>query len=371
MWEVLCQVWLFAGAVQAVFVVVLMLALFRRHGRSGATYPVSVVICAHRLHPGLPELLHALKEQDYTAEYEVIVVNDGPDAHLGELLDGMAPQFPQLRKIDFDASRKTVPGKKEPLRAGIAAARNPWLLLTDGDCQAGKDWIATMAAYASDNVEIVLGISPYRKAPGILNALTRLDAIVIALLYSGLARAGVPYMAVGRNLLYRKSLAGRSAALPGAQLMSGDDDLFIQAAARGSNTAVCLDPRGFTSSPAERTLTAWIHQKRRHLCTGSSYRLAPKLILTLFNASFVFFWLGFFGIAIWAAPVWLVFAMAAVALLQWLLAGWMATRMRSADIAVAYPPCALLYCLVLISLPFLLIAGPPTTWRSSASTSRT
>jgi biofilm PGA synthesis N-glycosyltransferase PgaC len=61
----------------------------------------------------------------------------------------------------------------------------------------------------------------------------------IGMQYLGMAIRGIPYMGVGRNLAYRKDLFFRKKGF-GAHnhIISGDDDLFVNANASGANTRV-------------------------------------------------------------------------------------------------------------------------------------
>ncbi|MBK9742055.1 MAG: hypothetical protein IPO94_03465 [Saprospiraceae bacterium] len=80
--------------------------------------------------------------------------------------------------------------------------------------------------------------------------------------YFTYAKSGLPYMGVGRNLLYKKSLFLAVNGFSSHQhLPSGDDDLLISDAANGSNTAVCLDDRTFVFSDAKLTQRLSLHQK--------------------------------------------------------------------------------------------------------------
>ena len=81
------------------------------------------------------------------------------------------------------------------------------MLLTDADClPATENWISSMQSCYSDNTEIVLGYSPYLKKPGLLNKVIRWETYHTAMQYLSYALAGIPYMGVGRNLSYKKTL---------------------------------------------------------------------------------------------------------------------------------------------------------------------
>jgi hypothetical protein len=105
------------------------------------------------------------------------------------------------------------------------------------------------------------------------------------------ALAGMPYMGVGRNLSYRKSLFFRNKGFSSINhIPSGDDDLFINKAATPKNTAVVIDPEAITYSTPKRTFGSWLRQKSRHYTTARYYKPKHKFLLGLYFATqFIFY----------------------------------------------------------------------------------
>ncbi|MCB0615512.1 MAG: glycosyltransferase, partial [Phaeodactylibacter sp.] len=164
--------------------------------------------------------------QDYP-EYEIIVVNDNSSDKTLEVLLDFQKKSPILRLIDINVS--TPRGKKAALSKGVNAAKFEILLLSDADCRpASPQWLDFMQAFIRDRAKIGLGYSPYFRGKGILNAFIRFETVYSAIQYLSFAFMGLPYMGVGRNLCYRKSLFRGSGGFDShAHIASGDDDLFI------------------------------------------------------------------------------------------------------------------------------------------------
>jgi hypothetical protein len=98
--------------------------------------------------------------------------------------------------------------------------------------------------------------------------------------YFGFALNGRPYMGVGRNLAYRKELFFKNKGFAShAHLCSGDDDLFINEVAKGSNTSVEYRHDAHTRTIPRDTYKRWVNQKRRHLTTSNRYNLLSKILL--------------------------------------------------------------------------------------------
>ncbi len=332
--------------------------------------PVSVIICTHELTPELGNLLTDILNQDYP-EFEVILVNDGPDDNVSALLNTLIPNHDNLRIIPFDASKKQTGGKKEPLAAGIAQAKYGWLLMTDSDCTVQKEWIQSMMNCASRKKPIVLGYGPLAPGPGIVNAISVFDTTMIAVQYMSFALKGWPYMGVGRNLLYHRSLYD---AVDGFQshidLASGDDDLFVQSVVNRANVSVNLDSKSFVFSSAKESWQTLFAQKRRHVSTSSRYKWRLKTRIGLVGLSFIFAWLG--GILMIttfsAVPIGIFVIGSGV---QWAVFASITRRLNSDGEHGAgimrfiplYPLWAVLYALFLARIGTLAIFGKsPATW---------
>ena len=71
---------------------------------------------------------------------------------------------------------------------------------------------------------------------------------------------------------------------------SGDDDLFINAAATKTNTNIVLDPSAFTYSEPSKSFSNWYKQKTRHFSTASHYKPIHQFLLGLYSlTNFLFY----------------------------------------------------------------------------------
>ena len=148
-----------------------------------------------------------------------------------------------------------------------------------------------MAARMTPEKQIVIGYSPYRHEAGYLNAFIRFESLITATQFIGNALLGSPYMGTGRNLAYRKSLFLINKGFHDhLGITGGDDDLFVNRHATGSNTAVCLGDASIMRSIPERTWGSFLHQKRRHLSVGKFYRPRDRWRLGLFGLTWILCW---------------------------------------------------------------------------------
>jgi cellulose synthase/poly-beta-1,6-N-acetylglucosamine synthase-like glycosyltransferase len=274
---------------------------------------VSVIICARNEAINLKNFLPSVLEQDYP-DYEVIVVNDCSEDNSYNILGEYLQKYPHLRISNVNKDPTFTHNKKFAQFIGIKAAKNDILIFTDADCQPESEtWITGMASRFNDKTDFVLGYGGYLKRKGLLNRYIRYDTVTIAIQYLGMAIRGAPYMGVGRNLAYRRSVFFDNKGFGShSHIVSGDDDLFVNAYATGSNTTVEFRKETHTRSVPASTVEEWLKQKKRHMRTARYYKARDLFLLitepftrVLFYASFVillshlFFWqylLAFFGL---------------------------------------------------------------------------
>ena len=247
--------------------------------------PVSVILCAHNEAYNLSQYLQALLTQDYP-EYEVIVVDDGSEDETRAEIERYLVHDPRLHMTFVPYGARVGATKKLALTLAAKAAQYDYLLLTDADCvPESRFWIREMMkgfGEGQGTKDIVLGFSPYFAEKGYVNRLVRYDTLFNGLHYLGAAICGHPYMGVGRNLAYRKSLFFESGGF--TKLMNnvaGDDDLFVNHVATKTNTAVVLSRESYTWSISKKTMKNWLQQKRRHLSVSPAYKESTKFRLSL------------------------------------------------------------------------------------------
>lgn len=244
--------------------------------------PFSLIIAARDEERNLKKHLDLWLTQKHRS-YEVLVVNDCSNDRTEYLLAEYQRKYPHLQVINLQESHVFKGGKKFALTLGIKGAQFERVIFTDADCKPGSPYcLAYMNAQYNDEKCIVLGMGQYEKAPGILNYLIRMDTIQIAIQYLGLAARSHPYMGVGRNLAYTKELFFENGGFKKHHSIKwGDDDLFINQVANGSNTALCPIPEASTISEAKKDIHSWIAQKRRHMSTSVKYSSITKLLISI------------------------------------------------------------------------------------------
>lgn len=335
-------------------------------GPAGVLPPVSVVVCAKNEGPNLLENLPHILNQDYPT-FEVVVVNDASWDNTADVLMAFQQSHPNLNIATVKETSSAFPGKKFALTIGIKAATHELLVLTDADCKPKSDqWLREQAAMFTPGTDVVLGYGAFQKTRGMLNRLIRFDGFFVALQYLSFSLWGAPYMGVGRNLAYRKSLFFENKGFASHRtIASGDDDLFINEVATGKNTRIVNTANSHTVTPGKTTFADWVLQKRRHLTTGVRYKLRDKILLGLLSASQLgFYFLFALLLVLQIEPQLVLIVFGARLLVQLLTFGFAMKKLGEADLLYLFP---LYEVLITVLHPLLFIINlimPRPAWKS-------
>ncbi len=261
--------------------------------------PVSVIVCAWNALDHLQALIPALLQQTYQ-DFEVIIVNDRSDDGTYEYLYELEKKEAKLRVLYIDQTPDHINAKKYAITLGVKAASHEHLIFTDADCiPASNQWLSKMMAGYTEGEQFVLGYSQYQQKAGLLNLFIRLETLWTAIQYMAWAKLGNPYMGVGRNLSYCKSLfLDNKGFFPYQKVLGGDDDLFVQQHANKNNMNIVIGKEALVWSYPNTRLKDYFRQKDRHFAVGKHYKFGVK------------FWLGLYHFTLvihWAAIIWLGF----------------------------------------------------------------
>lgn len=302
--DIITWIFLVFAFVQIIYLITLWIAIGKYvTPLAEKEVPVSVIVCGHDEEQNLQELLPLLLNQEYQ-DYEVVVVEDRSNDETFDFLYEACKQHHKLRMVRVANKPEHVHGKKFALTLGIKAAKNEWVLFTDADCRPNSThWIREMSTRFSSQNEIVLGYSPYQKKKGFLNLFIRYETLLTAVQYFGLAILGSPYMGVGRNLAYRKSLfLSKKGFNKHLSVTGGDDDLFVNQWGHSKNTAIVIGPESIVYSTPKTSWIEFYYQKLRHLSVGKRYKISDKILSGLFMLSLLGCWI-FIGPALLYSPI--------------------------------------------------------------------
>ncbi len=303
--------------------------------------PVSVIICAKDESENLKRNLPLIYTQNYP-NFEVVLIDDRSIDDTFDIMQTFKEQYPaktKLVKVNFNDDNRLRGNKKYALTLGIKAASYNHLLFTDADCRpVSSNWIDNMSRHFSQKA-LILGYGPYAKRSGFLNKLIRYETVQTALQYFSYALKTIPYMGVGRNLAYTKDLfMNNNGFYSHLDVLSGDDDLFVNEVATPQNTAICLSPESFMYSSPKKTWKEFVRQKRRHISTAKHYKKLHQFLLGLYFLSLTGFWLtGIFLLSTLYLWPWVISLMLFRTGIAWYINVKVNEKLHENDLSIWYP----------------------------------
>lgn len=317
--------------------------------------PVSVIIAARNESDNLYENLPSILNQDYP-EFEVIVVNNQSIDDSGWLLTAFCQQFPNLRVVELGRNKHLRPGKKLPITLAIKAAKYEHFVLTDADCKpTSSNWLRLMASKFNNQKQIVIGYGPLTKCKGIINKIIRFDTAWIGVSYLSMALAKLPYMGVGRNIAYTKSVFNSVNGFKSHySIPSGDDDLFIQEAAKKNNYTIQIDAASHCYSPAAPSWSRWVYQKSRHYSTSSRYKKFKKFLLGIYPLTLILMWISVIPLFFFQEMIFISGCIFLVIILfKWWIQGRCLNQLKEHKFARFFPFWDLFYALLIPILYYI------------------
>lgn len=330
--------------------------------------PLSILVCARNEAQNLAANVPFLLKQEYP-EFEILLVNDGSTDETAAVIDAFSANNPNVRVLHIKAKADTRSGKKQALTTAIAAARYEHLLFIDADCRPRTPyWAQEMAQGLDTGKQIVLGYGSYATVNNnLLNNVIRFETLLTAMQYFGYANRKNPYMGVGRNLGYTKTLFyAQNGFSAHHDVPSGDDDLFVNAAATATTVSCVYTTQSFSVSIPKTTWTDWFLQKKRHISVADRYKKRHQLSLGLFYISqFLPYILVIFLLF---SPVFSLISLG-VLLVRYLFVGFIMhagmQRFEEKNLIYWFPVLEIFLVLSQLSIFILSITTRVPTWKSN------
>jgi poly-beta-1,6-N-acetyl-D-glucosamine synthase len=198
-----------------------------------------------------------------------------------------------------------------------------------------------------------------------LNKIIRFDTAMIGMNYFSFALSKIPYMGVGRNLAYTKSLFNSVNGFKSHySVISGDDDLFIQETAKKRNYNIQINPSSFCVSKGKDSFSKWVVQKSRHYTTSDQYQVIKKLLLGIYPMSLLLAWISFVILLLnneYRILSLIVFG--SLIILKWWIQGVCLAKLKVKSFIWFFPILDLFYAILIPSLYYMSDKNNKTKWK--------
>lgn len=330
---------------------------------STASKSTELIVCVKNEAQRIESFLEQISKQDFAQNnptFSCVIVNDYSSETEHKSMQSISMRYPFVHYINNQKQA----GKKHAQAFAIHQSNAEHIIVTDIDCHPNSTkWLSSMTSALND-YELVLGHAPFTKKSNCLNKLSRFEAMWIGAQFLSAAQSNRAYMGVGRNMAFRRSSYLEAFdTIKGKQLISGDDDLFVQAIANKYSITTITSPDCFMYSQAENSYNQVLRQKSRQITTSMYYSFKQQIILGQFGFTQIVTFPLILLLFILKAPY-----LACIGLLGHLLFSYIylrkcAIQSKEEDLINLLYPLDILYGIHLIILTFYSFARRKGTWK--------
>jgi cellulose synthase/poly-beta-1,6-N-acetylglucosamine synthase-like glycosyltransferase len=195
------------------------------------TTRVTVIIPARDEEDNLPELLQALKDQQYpTHLFEVIVIDDFSSDNTAAVVTDFPASNIRLLQLSrhLSAEQRYNSYKKKAIEIAVEQATGDLIMTTDADCVMGPLWISTIVQYYEGFRPkfIAAPVSFYREN-NFFKKLQSLDFMTMQGITGALAALRSGTMCNGANLAYERAAFYEAGGFKGIDDIASGDDMLL------------------------------------------------------------------------------------------------------------------------------------------------
>lgn len=242
---------------------------------------ISVVICTYNRSYLLKRALSSLSKQTLNLEhFEVVVVDDGSRDETAKLCDMMRSELPNLR---YTSTGNNV-GVAGARNIGVKVSSGNYILFTDDDCIAAKNWVEYLSA-ALNREPIAAGaiVSPVSNYFKLCHNIAEFHAVM-----KGKKAGPVDFLA-GANMGFRRSVLEE---LGGFDVRSVAEDMELVLRARMKGYRVFFLPEAVVMHDPDRsTFTSIVKYSANHasetILLRNKYRSMLKTPMVLRSPSLI------------------------------------------------------------------------------------
>jgi len=252
---------------------------------------ISIIIAVRNEEKNIPKLLHCISKQSLPVnQFELIIVDDDSSDDTINIIRKFIEHHKLniiLLKSEFQPGIGKTP-KKAALQKGIEASKGEIIVMTDGDCWFGEEWLESMTTkFADEKIMFVSGpvALTCEDEQKLLSKIQTLE--FSSLMGSGGALIGFnyPIMCNGANLAFRKKTFYDVDGYGGFEDKSSGDDVYLMQKIHTSfrnSVAFQKDPRALVYSYPQPTFIDLINQRKRWASKWNTYLLPLSWVLPVF-----------------------------------------------------------------------------------------
>lgn len=250
---------------------------------------ISIIIAVRNEEKNISRLLECISRQSIAKDqFELIIVDDHSDDNTRKIIEKSMDSASfncSLINSDWQENQDFSP-KKYALTKGVQASKGEILVMTDGDCWFGKNWLKSMVSpFYHENIMLVSGPVVLKGGKGIFSKIQTFEFSSLSGSGAAMIELNYPLMCNGANLAIRKSaFLNVKGYADNAEETSGDDVFLMQKIHKANKNAIKFmkSSAAIVNTPPQPTISSLINQRRRWASKWDKYLLIFSWALPVF-----------------------------------------------------------------------------------------
>lgn len=248
-----------------------------------AIIKVSSLISARNEEQNIIKCLESITAQDYPAHLiQIVVADDASEDQTTKIVEDFASKNPSINLKLLRLAEHG--GKKTALTQALKQATGDFILTTDADCTAGRQWISYMvAAFKQQKAVFVSGPVDLKFNSPVADLLPGLEFMSLIASGAGAIGAGFPIMCNGANmgfsLEHYRQLPQDALQL---QEASGDDVFLMQSFKKHfgkQRIGFARNSEAVVSTSPPTSIYAFFRQRLRWTSKSRAYGDLPTILI--------------------------------------------------------------------------------------------
>lgn len=279
----------------------------------------SIIIPARNEGENIVRFLPSILEQQYPTDlFDVTVINDHSTDDTALQIKQLQAKYPNLFLLElFDHIDNSITNayKKKAIEIAIAQCKGDWILTTDADCMANRDWLLQYDAFIQQEQPVLVAAPVmFFNTGSFISLFQVLDFMSLQGITAAAVSAGSHAMCNGANLAYQKTAFYEVGQFKGIDHIASGDDMFLMQKIKKrfpGKLGYLFNTKAIIQTTAMPDWKSFLNQRIRWASKADNYidksLFWVLLLVYLYNASLVIMAISaFFVEDSWYQLIWLL-----------------------------------------------------------------
>lgn len=254
------------------------LNIFTPKNQSTTFQSFSIIIPARDEDKNIGNCLNSILQNHYPkANFEIIVIDDFSTDDTASIVLKFGLKYGNVKLIQLKniLSEHVNSYKKKAIEIAITKASFDWIITTDADCMAGKNWLQLFNGFIDEYKPVFIAAPVvFTHTGGFLSLFQSLDFISLQGITAASVSAGFHSMCNGANLAYKKASFFAVDGFKGLDnIASGDDMLLMNKIKKAfpGKIAYLYNPEAIIYTSPMKTWKDFLNQRIRWASKATHY----------------------------------------------------------------------------------------------------